>query len=69
MDDDINLAIRDRSSTSAVGAAPSAADDVHMSDVSRDGLVVAVERIASARSRGTQPSDGGSSGKSDTNDG
>ncbi|WP_268915952.1 hypothetical protein [Actinomadura logoneensis] len=33
------------------------------------GLVVAVEKIVAARGRATQPSDGGSSGKSDINDG
>lgn len=33
------------------------------------GLVVTVEKIVAARGRATQPSDGGSSGKSDINDG
>ncbi|MFC5751462.1 hypothetical protein [Actinomadura rugatobispora] len=33
------------------------------------GLVVAVEKIVAARGRATQPSDGGSTGKSDLNDG
>ncbi|WP_281173451.1 hypothetical protein [Actinomadura rifamycini] len=32
-------------------------------------LVIAVERITAARGRATQPSDGGSTGKSDLNDG
>ena len=32
-------------------------------------LLVAVEDIATLRSRGDQPSDGGGTGRSDTNDG
>ncbi len=34
-----------------------------------DELIVSVEEIAAVRSRGEQPSDGGSTGRSDTNDG
>jgi hypothetical protein len=34
-----------------------------------DELLVSVEDIAAVRSRGEQPSDGGSTGRSDTNDG
>ncbi|MCW8218070.1 hypothetical protein ACIPJG_19810 [Streptomyces halstedii] len=33
-----------------------------------EGLLVARRRIAAARSRAEQPSDGGSTGRSDTND-
>lgn len=36
---------------------------------SDDDLLVSVEDIAAVRSRGEQPSDGGSTGRSDTNDG
>ncbi|WP_017613967.1 hypothetical protein [Nocardiopsis salina] len=36
---------------------------------SDDDLLMSVEDIASVRSRGDQPSDGGSTGRSDTNDG
>ncbi len=39
-----------------------------MSDTQTDGLVLAVEQISAARSRATQPSDGGSTGRSDLND-
>lgn len=38
------------------------------STVPSGGLVVAVEQIVAARGRATQPSDGGSCGKSDIND-
>ncbi|MFI6578389.1 hypothetical protein ACIBFB_21585 [Nocardiopsis sp. NPDC050513] len=34
-----------------------------------NGLLIAVEEIAALRSRGDQPSDGGGTGRSDTNDG
>lgn len=34
-----------------------------------DDLLVSVEEIAGLRSRGDQPSDGGGTGRSDTNDG
>lgn len=34
-----------------------------------DDLLVSVEEIATLRSRGDQPSDGGGTGRSDTNDG
>lgn len=40
-----------------------------MSSNTTSGLVMAVEQIVAARGRGTQPSDGGSTGKSDLNDG
>lgn len=33
-----------------------------------DGLLVARTKVAAARSRGEQPSDGGSTGRTDTND-
>ncbi|MFJ2867114.1 hypothetical protein [Kitasatospora sp. NPDC087314] len=33
-----------------------------------DGLFVARSKVAAARSRGEQPSDGGSTGRTDTND-
>lgn len=38
------------------------------STVPSGGLIVAVEEISAARTRATQPSDGGSCGKSDAND-
>jgi hypothetical protein len=39
-----------------------------MDSETRSSLVVAVEKIVAARSRVGQPSDGGSTGKSDLND-
>ncbi|MFH9353512.1 hypothetical protein [Kitasatospora sp. NPDC017646] len=33
-----------------------------------DGLLVSRAKVAAARSRGEQPSDGGSTGRTDTND-
>ncbi|WP_371496080.1 hypothetical protein OG871_10085 [Kitasatospora sp. NBC_00374] len=33
-----------------------------------DGLLVSRTKVAAARSRGEQPSDGGSTGRTDTND-
>ncbi|GAA2619301.1 hypothetical protein SMC26_31715 [Actinomadura fulvescens] len=40
-----------------------------MNSETTSDLVVAVETIVAARGRATQPSDGGSTGKSDLNDG
>ncbi|MFI6152431.1 hypothetical protein ACIBCA_07050 [Kitasatospora sp. NPDC051170] len=37
-------------------------------DSEGDGLLVARVKVAAARSRGEQPSDGGSTGRTDTND-
>ncbi|MFJ9696651.1 hypothetical protein [Kitasatospora sp. NPDC101183] len=40
----------------------------HETELEGDGLLVARLKVAAARSRGEQPSDGGSTGRTDTND-
>lgn len=69
MQDRASASSRERHGTETVGKAPPGNCSEHVGDSTQEGLLVAVERIAAARNRGGQPSDGGSTGKTDMNDG
>ncbi|MET8626571.1 hypothetical protein ABZW30_22910 [Kitasatospora sp. NPDC004669] len=44
------------------------ANNMGTAETGSDGLLISRTKVAAARARGEQPSDGGSTGRTDTND-